>query len=238
MFTRTLLYLFLLTGCLATCFGQQQTASSDRKPSGSSSSLPITQAFPLILQQNVVAGKAAPGTKIQAKLIIATLVNRTVIPKNAVFSGEVIESEAKTSTEPSRLSIRINSAQWKGGSLPIQAYLTQWYYPVTLDAGPELQYGPPQSAKRTWNGMGQYPDPGSPAYKPFPSGADSDRGSSASAPASTTSDHPVQMKDVEFERKSDGGITLISSHSNLKLEKETTYIFSSADLASSQAKQK
>lgn len=233
MFTRSLLCLsVVVSGCLGVCLVQDHVSGTGVPPT-SPAQTPRAQTFPLILEQNVVAGKAPVGSKIQAKLWIATLVNGTVIPQGAVFSGEVIESQARTSSEPSRLSIRIDSAQWKNGSLPMRAYLTQWYFPITWDAGQNL-HGPEQSPKRTWNGMGQYPDPKSPAYEPFPAGVDSNQGSSASGASSTTVDHPVKLKEVESERNSAGGITLVSSRSNLKLDKRATYVFSSPDLASSQ----
>jgi hypothetical protein len=38
------------------------------------------------------------------------------------------------------------------------------------------------------------------------------------------------MKNVESERSSGGGITLVSNHSNLKLDKVTTYVFASGDV--------
>lgn len=66
---------------------------------------------------------------MQAKLRMATLVNGTVIPQGAVFSGKVVESAAKTKTDPSKLAIRIDSAQWKNGSTALKIYLIGWFYP-------------------------------------------------------------------------------------------------------------
>jgi hypothetical protein len=228
MLCRKFFYLSVLLGsCLGTGLGQQ-AASGAEKRSASPPTMLIAQAFPLIMEENVVAGKTPVGAKIQAKLVIATLVSGMVIPQDAVFSGEVIESKAKTPSGPSRLAVRLDTAKWKNGSLAIHAYLTQWYYPVTFDSGSNPQYGAEQSASKGWNGMGRYPDPNSPAYKPFPPTPGVDDTPSASSPSSTTSDHPVQMKDVEFERNSAGAITLISNHTNLKLDKQTTYVFSSS----------
>ena len=51
--------------------------------------LPAAQEFPVLLEQSLAAGKTPVGTKIQARLAVATLVAGTVIPRNAVFSGEV-----------------------------------------------------------------------------------------------------------------------------------------------------
>ncbi len=99
-----------------------------QQPPQSSSPLVGTE-FPIFMKQNIVAGKTPVGTKIQAKLVAATLVNGVVVPRDAILSGEVIESVKKSASDPSRLAIRMDSADWKKGSVPIKAYLTAWYYP-------------------------------------------------------------------------------------------------------------
>ena len=183
----------------------------------------------MFLEQSVSAGKTPVGTKIQAKLGVATLVNGTVVPKNAVFSGEVIESVAKTATDPSRLSIRMDSAQWKNGSAVVKLYVTSWYYPTKFEAGQDVQYGPQKPAIQTWNGAGAYPDPNSDTYTPFPK---SDSNSGAAVPDtanSITSNHRVRMKDVESSSMNDT-LTLVSKKTNLKLDKLTTYVLAGSDL--------
>src|ERR1700685_232799 len=207
----------------ATLPGQQQ------KPAASV--VPGTQEFPVVMQQNVAAGKTPVGAKIKAKLEVATLIDGKVIPRSAVFSGEVIDSAAKTATDPSRLAIRIDSVVWKKGSAALTAYLTAWYYPLKDAAGQDLQYGPTQPANRTWNGQGQYPDPNSKVYKPFPGSNSNDKSASApDTPSATISNHRVLMKDVATESRNDGEIALISKHSNIKLDKLTTYVLASRDL--------
>ena len=127
------------------------------------------EEFPVILQQGITAGKTPVGTKIQARLGTATLVNGAVVPRNAVFSGEVTVSSAKTKTDPSRLAVRMDTVQWKSGSAPVKVYLTAWYYPTHYETGQTPEYGPQKPATRTWNGAGTYPDPNSSdTYKPFP----------------------------------------------------------------------
>jgi len=214
--------------CSAALIGQQKPAASTPATSTPSG----VQEFPVILQQSVSAGKTPAGTKIEAKLEASTLVNGTVIPRDAVFSGEVVESVAKTATEPSRLALRMDSVKWKNGSAAVKVYLTAWYYPERDQAAQNLQYGAPQSPKRTWDGMGQYPDPNSPAYKPFPgSASDSGKNDSAPhAPVSTTATHPVRMKDVETASSNDGAIAITCKRANLKLDKLTTYVFAGSDL--------
>lgn len=213
--------LVLCVSYSATLIGQQTPAPA--APSG-------TREFPVNLQQSVTAGKTPVGTKIQAKLGIATLVDGTVVPRNALFSGEVIESVAKTKTDPSRLAIRMDSVQWKNGSAAVKVYATAWYYPARDATGQDLQYGPQEPTNRTWNGQGQYPDPNSKVYRPFP-GSDPNQGTSVpDTPSATTSNHRVQMKEVETVSSNDGTITLVSKRTNLKLDKLTTYVLATGDL--------
>ena len=223
MFTRTTVVALLVLSAFgsAILLGQQQPASG---PSG-------VREFPVILEQSVVAGKTPVGTKIQAKLEVATFVDGTVIPRSAIFSGEVLESVAKTKTAPSRLAIRMDSVQWKNGSASLKVYSTAWYYPASDASGQNLQYGPTQPANRTWNGEGQSPDPNSKIYKPFPGSNSNDKSASApDTPSATISNHRVLMKDVATESRNDGEIALISKHSNIKLDKLTTYVLASRDL--------
>jgi hypothetical protein len=190
---------------------------------------PEAHEFPIVLRQNVVAGVTPVGTKVQAKLVIATLVDSVVIPRDAVLSGEVTESAAKSAGEPSRLAIRMDSAQWKNGSTPIKAYLTGWYYPPEPIADPKLSYQPADAAQspRNWNGAGTYPDANNPASQPFP-GRDSNKDQSpeTASPASNISKHRLLIKNVDATRHDDGAVTLTSAHANIKLDKITTYVLS------------
>jgi hypothetical protein len=187
--------------------------------------------FPVTLKQEVTAGKTAVGTKVQAKLTVATLVDGTVFPKNTIFSGEVTESKAQSADSPSRIGIRMDSAQWKNGSAPIKVYLTAWFYPMMAARGQDLSYGPPQSPTRTWNGAGTYPDPNSPASQPFPNGDTSGRTDAApEAQVYALSKQRVLMRDVEPERSNDGALAITSRSFNLKLDKMTTYVLATGEL--------
>jgi len=196
--------------------------------------------FPVIMRQNVTAGATAVGTKVQAKLAVATLVDSVVVPRDAVLSGEVTESVAKSATDPSRLAIRMDSAQWKKGSAPIvlslasKVYLTAWYYPVAAMTSQDLSYEPPDAASssKNWNGMGTYPDRNNPAsQQPFPGrNTGSDLGSPPSSPSSIISKHRALMKNVEATRNSEGAVTLTSKSFNVKLDKLTTYVLATGDL--------
>jgi len=213
---RMLLSLVLSVPCSRFLFSQQAPAPAK------------VPEFPVMLQQTVTAGKTPVGSKVQAKLTIATLLNGTVIPRNATVTGAVTESAAKTATEPSRLAIRMDSVQWKNGSSAIALYFTGFYYPNVDESGQDLQYGPTQPATRTWNGQGQYPDGNSHVYRPFP-GGDSDKGSSEpDTTSTTTARNSVLMKDVEVQRNN-GQIVLTSKRSNVKLERYTTYVASAGD---------
>jgi hypothetical protein len=198
----------------------------------------VANEFPVTMRQNVDAGKTPVGTKIQTKLVVATLVSGVVIPRDAVLSGEVTESVAKTKTEPSRLSVRIDSAQWKNGSTPLKLYLTPWYYPPSPLIAQDLSYQSADAAKspKNWNGMGTYPDPNNEmSQKKFPGRVDG-RDSGPPTPdalGSNISKHRLLMKDVDSLRAGDGTVILSSKKSNLKLDKSTTYVLSGSDLLGS-----
>jgi hypothetical protein len=205
------------------------TALFSQKNPAPPSSLAATE-FPVIMRQNIAAGKTPVGTKIQAKLIIATLVNGTVIPRDAILSGEVTESVAKSANDPSRLAIRMDTAQWKTGSAPIKVYLTAWYYPPTVMTPLDLDYGP--GGTRKLDGGGPNYDSDSPVLQ-LPAGHDPAKDHSVplpDPPSSNISKHRVLMKDVGSARNSDGTVTLTSKHSNLKIDKLTTYVLAASDL--------
>lgn len=61
----------------------------------------------MIMRQSVAEGKTPVGTEAQAKLVIGTLGDGAVFPKNAIFSGKV-RVRGETSIEPSRLAIRMD----------------------------------------------------------------------------------------------------------------------------------
>ncbi len=184
--------------------------------------------FPVVMRQNVTAGKTPIGSKIEARLVIATLENGTVIPKDAILSGEVTESVAKSGSAPSRLAVRMDNAQWKNGSVPLKVYLTAWYYPAPAMPPPSLANGPTDAehTPRKWNGDGPYYDPNSPAYQPLP-GSDPNKNASR---VPGTSDHRILLKNVECQRSSDGTPVLSSAQSNIKIDKSTTYVLSAGDL--------
>jgi hypothetical protein len=212
-------------GCTAL-LGQQAST----KPPTSSQAL----EFPVVMRQNVDAGKTAVGTKVQAKLVAATLLNGVVVPRDAVLSGEVTESVAKSKTDPSHLGIRMDTAHWKNGSAPVQVYLTAWYYPGVEMTTQDISYEPVDAAnsKQKWNGMGTYPDPNNPvSLGKFP-GRDSgaDRGPGSATPSSSIAKHRVLMKYIASTRAGDGGITLTSEHSTIKLDRLTTYVLAPGDL--------
>lgn len=228
MFTRLALSFlaFLSFGSIMALGQQTPTASASA----------VAQEFPLVFQQSIVAGKTQVGTRIRAKLRMATLVHRVVIPEGAVFSGEILESVAKANSTPSRLALRIDSAHWKNASAAIKLYLTGWFYPAVLQGGPNLQYGPQQSDQRTWNGMGQYPT-GSPTYHPFPNSVGNDNGPAVpQTESSAPSSHRVRMKNVETDRNADGSLALVSSHSNIKLDRSIIYVLASSELLANSPK--
>lgn len=216
---------------LIVSLGSAALLSQNTRPSVISAA---STEFPVILRQRVEAGKTPVGAKVQAKLSLATMTDAGVIPQDATFSGEVIESVAKTATTPSRLAIRMDSAQWKNGSVPVKVYLTSWFYPLTAITPRDLSNSPEDASHsdRAWAGPGNYPMPGSPASPPRfpPSDKGRDDGTVPPAPSSNISQHRVLMKNVESDRSSDGAVALTSTHSNIKLDKTTTYVLAVGDL--------
>ena len=179
--------------------------------------------FPAMLRQNVIAGKTPVGTKIQAKLTIATLVNGVVIPRDAVLSGEVTESAAKSSTEPSRLAIRMDSVQWKNGTTEIKAFLTAWFYPVQLPTTDSSSDDPFDPAHRSHNPIYS----GSPT-PPYP-GPAQDKETLPAPVDSQKSPSRVALKNVQSIYKDGGPVTLTSAQADIKLDKHTTYVFAAGD---------
>jgi hypothetical protein len=174
------------------------------------------------MRQNVVAGKTPAGTKVEAKLTIATLVKGVVIPEGAIFSGEVVESKAKSATDPSRLVVRMDTVQWKKESMPIKVYLTAWYYPILMGQDAEVNnqsdrplmgggYSTAGGARSSTIGVSTPPD----ALPPPPRRASQNR---------------VAMKDVESSVDAEGNVAITSAHANLKLDKSTTYVLATGDL--------
>ena len=185
--------------------------------------------LPIVLRQSVEAGKTAVGTKVEARLVMATMINGAVLPRGAVISGEVTESVAKSGNSPSRLTIRMDSAQWKNGSAKFKLYLTAWFYPPAPMAAPNLAFGPPGET-RNWGGVDptvDTTDPPNPAQK---LSTHQDNGVNAGAPASVISMKRVLMNNVKSESGADGSVVLVSSRSNIKLTKVTTYLLAMSEL--------
>jgi hypothetical protein len=186
--------------------------------------------LPILLRQTVEAGKTAVGTKVEAQLVMATMMKGGVLPKGAVISGEVVESVAKSGKSPSRLAIRMDSARWKNGAAKLKVYLTAWYYPPAPMPPPNLSYTPPGD-RRNWGGVDptvDTTDPQNPAQKL----SQQDNGVNADAPASFISKNRVLMKNVKSASGEDGSVVLVSSRSNIKLNKVTTYVLAINEIAS------
>jgi hypothetical protein len=175
---------------------------------------PVATEFPVLMRQDIVAGKTTVGTKVDAKLVLGTLLNGTVIPKGAILSGEVIESVAKSPTEPSQLAVRMDSAQWKNGSAPVKLYLTSWYYPAAAPPDPDGPLAKPYNPENT-------------IYDPLPG---SENNSNDSRPVPNTTNRRVLMKNVEALRRYDAGVIITSKILNIKINKWTTYVLAASDL--------
>ncbi len=185
--------------------------------------------LPIVLRQTVEAGKTAVGTKVEARLVMATMIKGGVLPRGAVISGEVTESVAKSNNSPSRLAIRMDSAQWKNGEAKFKVYLTAWYYPPAPMVPPDLSYGPPGD-NRNWGGVNPTVDTTDPPNPSQRLSTQQDNGVNAGAPGSIISGKRVLMKNMKSVSGADGSVVLVSSRSNIKLNKVTTYVLSINEL--------
>jgi hypothetical protein len=213
--------LFVLLAILG--FWYSVSLSQQSQPA---SPVPKLREFPLVLQQNIESGKAKIGTKVQAKLAAATMFDGTAIPRNAVFSGVVIESTPKNANGPAKLAIRMETAEWKHGSSSITAYLLPLYYPATNQAVPNFGDAAQGSGPNTPDGADQHSNSESPMHhQSFPA----DESQLAVPEISITSNRPVQIKNVTVTLADEGGAALVSDSSNIKLFKLTTYVFAARE---------
>ncbi|MGA9356012.1 MAG: hypothetical protein WBV46_20160 [Terriglobales bacterium] len=236
--------LFATFGAIVLCyalpgsillFAQSKPATPDAGVSGSaasSSASPISasvQEFPVTMRQNVVAGKTPAGTKIEARLMIATLVKGAVIPEGAIFSGEIVDSRAKSATDPSRLIVRMDTVQWKKESRPIKVFLTAWYYPILMGQDAEVN-----NRDRPLMGNGGYSTAGGTRTSTSTIGP-STPPDALPPPPGHVSENRVAMKDVESSVDAEGNVAITSTHANLKLDKSTTYVLATGDLPAEKA---
>jgi hypothetical protein len=215
-------------------------APTDQKVAGAGASLPADAGtssahgcgeceLPITLRQNIEAGKTAVGTKVEGRLVIGTMIEGGVLPRGAVIFGEVIESVAKSENSPSRLAIRMDSAQWKNGAAKFKVYMTAWYYPPAPMAPPDLSYGPPGD-KRNWGGVDPTVDTTDPPNPAQRLSTQQDNGMNVGAPASIISKKRVLMKNIKSASGADGSVVLVSSRSNIKLNKVMTYVLAINEL--------
>jgi hypothetical protein len=219
-------------GFLAISFNQTALAQSSVNSSAG-------LEFPVIMRKKVVAGVTPVGIVVQARLTVATSVDRVVVPENAILSGEVTQSTAKSDAGPSRLAIRMDSAQWKHHGNPQvltltkKVYLTAWSYSTTSTTLPDSLYEAPTDLPSSRN-MTRLGSP-SPPTRRISDTDDSSGGPGSkrldSTAASNAAPHRVPMKDVESTRARDGAVALTSRHSTIKLDKSTTYAFAGGELA-------
>lgn len=226
--------ILVFVGFLIACFSQIALAQP-------APNFPTGLELPATMRKKIIAGVTPVGTVVQAKLEVATLVDGIVVPENAILSGEVTESAAKSATAPSRLAIRIDSAHWKHHGTPQvlaltkKVYLTAWSYPAAPSTIPDSLYQPSTDLP-SGRAMTRLGSPAPPTRR-LPDPDDSSGGPASKQPDSTTTSsssaapHRVAMKDVESSRARDGAVRLTSRHSNIKLDKSTTYVFAGGELA-------
>jgi len=96
-------------------------------------------------------------------------------------------------------------------------------------APPYLSYGPPGD-RRNWGGVNPTVDTTDPPNPAQQLSTQQDNGVNVDAPASVTSKGRGLMKYVKSASGADGSVVLVSSHSNIKLNKVTTYVLAINEL--------
>jgi hypothetical protein len=134
----------------------------------------------------------------------------------------------------------MDSAHWKHHGAPQlltltkKVYLTAWSYPATASTIPDSLYQSPTDlpSSRNMTRLGS-PSPPTRRLPDADDSSDSPASTTQSSPTTTSSaaPHRVLMKDVESTRARDGAVRLTSRHSNIKLDKSTTYVFAGGGLA-------
>ncbi len=134
--------------------------------------LPDGTTFLVVLKDKVQAQRAHPDDPIRARVQSPVLVQgRVLIPAGATLLGRVTSAVShRARGAASRLGIRFERAEWKGGSAALNAYIVgQMKRTVRADeADPNLAQ---RCRWQSGNGVfppGQPGDPFSPAQNPFP----------------------------------------------------------------------
>lgn len=206
-----------------------------QQPKTNSGAHPV-QEFPVVLQENVIAGKTPVGTPVHTKLMLATLVNGVVVPQDAVLSGRVEESTPKTGPGPCRLKIHLDMAQWKGGSVPLNAFLTNIYYANRLIETPPNEALPDTSASSDLmlvHGGLQHQNSTDvesrrAAWSRQSAGSPpSDQAHPAESSRWEASVYRKPMRNVVLSRETNGSTAIVSPRDTIKLDKNTAYSFES-----------
>jgi hypothetical protein len=216
---------------LATCvtlFAQAAKPAPSPQPS---------VELPASLQTKVVAGSTPVGTEVRAKLTMATLMDGVVIPQDAVISGHVEQSVAKTADAPSLLKIKFESARWKKGSAPVTLYLAGCYYPIEFQSPTNDQTGvhgniginmgsaSESAPTRTNGGLPSSGLPNGGMSGPMDaSRLDNYPDPQPGTTVSEVSKHWVRIENVDTVVTSDGSLQIASQQRNLKLDKGTIYL--------------
>ena len=105
------IFLVLALGAVTVC-GQPRV-----------SDLPVGTTLVIELRKSVRADRARPGDEVKAKVIVPVLQSGAIIiPQGAIAVGIVVEARPVSVSAPSRLAIRFQQVQWKGGGFALNAF--------------------------------------------------------------------------------------------------------------------
>ncbi len=105
--------LFVLSPLLAQV--QSAAAAADYTPG---------LRIPAVVSRTIRAEKVRPGDEVRFDLVEGILLGQgVVIPSGAHLRGHVLKAEPITASSPSRLSVEVDSAEWRHGEVPLHAFI-------------------------------------------------------------------------------------------------------------------
>ncbi len=119
----TIIAAIMLLLCLSVV-GQEPAPAAP--PAPAAQGLPDGVRLPVELTNTVDAKKAKPGDPVKMEMLanLRSKSGEIALPKGATLIGKVVEAVPHTKENPeSRLVILVERAEWKGGSMPLHAYI-------------------------------------------------------------------------------------------------------------------
>jgi hypothetical protein len=162
--------------------------------------------IPAVLNKTIRVDKVKPGDEVRLDLVEAILVGHgLVMPEGTHLYGHVLESEPLTASSSSRLSIKVERAEWRHQQLPLHAFISglgvRKMNLVSRDPECEASSMMSKGAQRR--------------VPTSPSQADCDAPSATDDHNTVVSEYHLQQ--LKLRTRPDGSTTLFSKEKNIQL---------------------